>query len=121
MYSGKPCGDTCVSADYECNKNGSTTPAATKLGMGASTQGDEAAVARSLKGVEDEIRQIPGHEEASAIDENGKILFRVSGGESEVEFTVDQIRQMRGKVLTHNHPSWRYPPDDPRFEGRSFI
>lgn len=89
--------------------------------MGASTQGDEAAVARSLKGVEDEIRQIPGHEEASAIDENGKILFRAKGSQSAVGFTFDQVQQMRGKVLTHNHPSWRYPPDDPRFEGRSFI
>lgn len=39
---------------------------------------------------------------------DGKRIFRLKGDGSSVEFTDSQIRQMRGGVLTHNHPGADY-------------
>lgn len=41
-------------------------------------------------------------------DANGKRIFRKKGDGSSVEFTPSQIKQMRGGVLTHNHPGADY-------------
>lgn len=41
-------------------------------------------------------------------DSSGKRIFRIKGDRSSVEFTPAQIRQMRGGVLTHNHPGADY-------------
>lgn len=41
-------------------------------------------------------------------DENGKRIFRKKGDANSVEFTSSEIRQMRGGVLTHNHPGADY-------------
>ena len=39
---------------------------------------------------------------------DGKRIFRLKGDGSSVEFTDSQVRQMRGGVLTHNHPGADY-------------
>ena len=41
-------------------------------------------------------------------DADGKLLFRQKGDASSVHFTAAQIKQMRGGVLTHNHPGANY-------------
>jgi len=44
-------------------------------------------------------------ESAAAYDKNGKELFKIGGKQSEVNFSDDQLRQMKGAIVTHNHPS----------------
>lgn len=41
-------------------------------------------------------------------DKTGKRIFSKKGDGSSVEFTPSQIKQMRGGVLTHNHPGADY-------------
>ena len=41
-------------------------------------------------------------------DANGKRIFHQKGNSGSVEFTPTQIKQMRGGVLTHNHPGADY-------------
>lgn len=48
------------------------------------------------------------HEEARLYDAAGKRLFHKKGGAQEVQFTTAEIKQMRGGVLTHNHPGLDY-------------
>lgn len=45
------------------------------------------------------------HEEAAVYDKNGKPLFKNTGTASQVTFTDEQLAQMKGAVVTHNHPS----------------
>jgi SPP1 gp7 family putative phage head morphogenesis protein len=68
------------------------------------------------------IRSIADHEEAILIDSaTGAVVWRKDGQQASVDFNAAEIAQMRGQVLTHNHPlGWRYPADDPRSAGSSF-
>ena len=43
-------------------------------------------------------------EQAHLVDQNGVILFKKGGGKSSVSFTRGEFNQMKGQVLTHNHP-----------------
>lgn len=45
------------------------------------------------------------YETAILYDANGKLLFQKKGDSDEVRFDAKQIKQMRGGVLTHNHPN----------------
>jgi NAD+--asparagine ADP-ribosyltransferase len=52
-------------------------------------------------------RKIRGKQTESAIviDKSGRIVFIQSTGESDaVHFTEDQLKNMKGTTLTHNHP-----------------
>ena len=49
----------------------------------------------------------PGIEYAGLIDGSGKPLWIKRGQKSAVSFTLGEVAQMRGGVLTHNHPSSR--------------
>jgi hypothetical protein len=71
---------------------------------------------------ETRLRSITTHEEAVLINGvTGSVIWRKSGHVSSIDFDDDEIAQMRGQVLTHNHPrGWRYPADDPRRAGSSF-
>lgn len=44
-------------------------------------------------------------ETAVVYDNDGKILFRKYGSESEVSFKISELLKLKGKVVTHNHPS----------------
>ena len=37
--------------------------------------------------------------------ESGDILFKKKGNSNSVAFTKKELKQMKGKVVTHNHPS----------------
>lgn len=58
---------------------------------------------KDLKTVESELSQRT-YETAVCFDENGKAIFAQLGDEDTIRFTKAQRRQMRGKVVTHNHP-----------------
>ena len=44
-------------------------------------------------------------ETAVVYDNNGKVLFRKYGTEEDVSFTPLEFLKLKGKVVTHNHPS----------------
>ena len=80
-------------------------------------------LARQQAAIEEaRLRNIMTHEEAVLIDSaTGDVIWRKSGRASSVDFDDDEIAQMRGQVLTHNHPwGWRFPANDPRRSGSSF-
>ena len=49
-------------------------------------------------------------EEATVIGADGKVLLQKSGDRNSVRFTDDEIRRMKGHVLTHNHSGIPLPP-----------
>ena len=67
---------------------------------------------KDLRLVESELSQ-RNFETAVCFDENGKAIFAQLGNEDTIVFTKVQRKQMRGKVLTHNHPLGTPPsPED---------
>jgi hypothetical protein len=56
-----------------------------------------------LAKAEETIRKLD-KEIAYAYDKNGNLLFKQAGGRESVRFSPEQLRQMQGGVLTHNHP-----------------
>lgn len=53
------------------------------------------------------------YETAVLYDKNGNELFSVEGNAGEVRFTKEQIEQMKGSILTHNHPNGTvFSPED---------
>lgn len=78
-------------------------------------------VERIIMAEEDAIRRIKTHETAILYGPDGREIFRKDGGSSSVSFSEDEFRQMRGGILTHNHPlGWGRPPGDPGAAGSSF-
>lgn len=45
------------------------------------------------------------YETAILYDKSGNTLFKQKGSHNEVNFTKKQIKQMRGGIITHNHPN----------------
>jgi len=43
-------------------------------------------------------------ENAVLFDRNGNLIFEQDGDEDHVSFTPSQLEQMKGNILTHNHP-----------------
>lgn len=67
---------------------------------------------KDLRLVENELSQ-RNFETAVCFDENGKAVFAQLGNEDTIVFTKVQQRQMKGGVLTHNHPLGTPPsPED---------
>jgi len=56
------------------------------------------------------------HEEAVIIDSDGNMVFSKMGKVNQVEFTPDELAQLRGNVMTHNHPMGSsFSVDDVKF------
>lgn len=69
---------------------------------------------------ENEIRE-QLFESAFVYDSKGNLVFGKEGAQYEVEFTEEELRLMKGNILTHNHPrGLEYPDSDPRSWGNSF-
>lgn len=67
---------------------------------------------KDMRQVESELSQ-RNFETAVFFDESGKAIFAQLGDEDTIVFTKVQQKQMRGKVLTHNHPLGTPPsPED---------
>lgn len=76
-----------------------------------------------IRGKEAELRQIKDHEVAVVFDAFGSMVVEEHGGVSSVDLGpyIDQIRQVGGATLVHNHPrGWLYASTDPRHAGSSF-
>ncbi|MHC4635838.1 MAG: hypothetical protein ACYSYU_11650 [Planctomycetota bacterium] len=54
-------------------------------------------------------------ESGAVYSKDGKELFRVKGDENAVDFNESQLRQMKGAVVTHNHPVVSGHPDGGSF------
>lgn len=54
-------------------------------------------------------------ESGAVYSKDGKELFRVKGDENAVDFNESQLRQMKGAVVTHNHPVVTGHPDGGSF------
>lgn len=59
---------------------------------------------KTLENYERSIRK-QNYESASIVDKDGSVLLQVRGGENYVSFSDDEAEMMRGKIVTHNHPS----------------
>lgn len=59
----------------------------------------------SLQQVEDELRNIKGHEEAVIFDKNMKVIAAYSGGDTSV-YIPTSFQKVDGITITHNHPLW---------------
>ena len=46
-------------------------------------------------------------ETAGVFDEDGNLIFKKLGGKNYVQFSDEEMAQMKGRILTHNHPSGR--------------
>ena len=81
------------------------------------------SLAEAIEEKEAELRQIKDHEIAVVFDAHGSVVLEVSGGASSVDLNpyLDQVRNVGGATLVHNHPlGWQYPLSDPRHAGSSF-
>jgi len=74
---------------------------------------------KTLAVVEDKIRDLP-YERAIAVDAKGNVLFDQKGEQTSVAFTSEQVRQMKGAVLTHNHPNLGFKEGSKSAKGLSF-
>lgn len=45
------------------------------------------------------------YETAMVFDTDGNVVFKKKGARDEVSFTASEIKQMKGRVVTHNHPN----------------
>lgn len=82
---------------------------------------------KTSKTVEEIIRtkenEIRGQrfESAFVYDSKGNLVFGKDGAQYEVAFSPEELRLMKGNILTHNHPrGLEYPDTDPRSWGNSF-
>ena len=70
----------------------------------AAAQTPEQKRSATIKAVENKIRN-QNYESAALIDSDGKQLFFKDGEASQVAFSSEECRMMRGMTLTHNHPN----------------
>ena len=85
---------------------------AKKLSLGKMT--------RALRAEESSIRLAP-NEKAVVLNEDGSVLFEVGGTSRSVTFSREQMAQLKGKVVTHNHPGGLdFPEGNPGRAGSSF-
>lgn len=74
-----------------------------------------------IRADEDQIRTQRDHETAILYDVDGTEVWRKEGAATSVNFTPEEIADMRGRIMTHNHPrGWGFPPDNPQSAGSSF-
>ena len=72
---------------------------------------------------EKDVRQERNREYAVIIDnDTGQVIGdRIPGERTRTRFTGKQLQDMKGNVLSHNHPAgWSYPEGDPRHDGAGF-
>ena len=86
------------------------------------TSPDDHPAQHTVRIEEARLRLLTHQEEAVLIDRiTGTVIWRKAGGATGVGFTAQEVAQMTGNILTHNHPGgWRFSPEDPRRSGNSF-
>lgn len=70
--------------------------------------------------IEDQIKKLP-YERGIIIDNNGSVVMNKGGFKTGVYFTPKEMVEMKGKILTHNHPTGAdFGKNDPRYKGFGF-
>lgn len=70
---------------------------------------------------ENEIRKNKSFETLLCFDDEGSIFFRKRGGQKQIAFTEDEIKNFKDKIITHNHPGgWHSPEGSMHRIGSSF-
>lgn len=117
------CGASCIELRDKCRVEGGEAARIGAKLIGLANEFNPPEHSQKLKQklaqVESEIRAIPTHEEFVAVGQDGKIIARIPGDSTHVMIPYSLKDKLKGQVVTHNHPTWRYYPDDPRLEGRS--
>lgn len=86
----------------------------------ATPGGGYSAAEQVIRQIEDRIRRNTT-ESLHALDQGGNVVFSKQGGQSSVYLSPAEMAQLRGTMMTHNHPSGlSYPASDPRHGGNSF-
>lgn len=120
---GHKCGASCIEARDKCSVKGGEAARIgsqiIKLAQQSQSGEHSPALKKKLAQIESEIRSIDTHEEFVAIGQDGKIITRIGGDATSVQIPNALKDKLKGQVVTHNHPTWRYYPDDPRLQGRS--
>lgn len=74
----------------------------------------------TIREAEDEIRE-QKYETGIFWSPGGDLLLRKDGVKNAVTFTDEEVAQVRGAYMTHNHPGGHdFPASDPRHVGNSF-
>lgn len=76
---------------------------------------------KAVESIEDVIRMNATFERSVVFDRNGRKLLDKRGQSQSVTFSVEECRQMKDAIVTHNHPSgWSYPENSIMRIGNSF-
>lgn len=83
--------------------------------------GQSRALTKVVSHVEKNIRMNKSFETGVVIDTDGTILIDKRGKSVSVGFNEDEVRQMKDKIMTHNHPrGWKASPNSMAHIGSSF-
>lgn len=83
--------------------------------------GQSKALTKAVADVEKDIRMNKSFETGVVIDTDGTILIDKRGKSYSVGFSEDEVKQMKDKIMTHNHPrGWKASPDRMAHIGSSF-
>ena len=83
--------------------------------------GQSKALTKAVADVEKDIRMNKSFETGVVIDTDGTILIDKRGKSYSVGFNEDEVKQMKDKIMTHNHPrGWKASPDRMAHIGSSF-
>lgn len=97
----KQCGNACIPKVYKCR---------------LTSQQLNAFIER----VENQIKDL-NYEKAIALNPtNGTVLFSKGGDTTSVYLSPKNLQQIRGAVITHNHPNLGWSKNDARSKGLSF-
>lgn len=97
------CGSACVPKAHKC-----------------ASPTNSLSVSKVVETEENKIKDLP-YETAVAINpKDGTVLFRKKGQQTSVFFSDEEVKKMKGAIVTHNHPNLGWDKSDPRSRGMTF-
>jgi hypothetical protein len=97
----KRCGEACIPKIHKCRLNSQELNAL-------------------VEKVENQIKDLPKEKAIAFHPTTGKILVSKGGDSTSVYLSSQDLQQMRGAVVTHNHPNLGWSENDARSKGLSF-
>ena len=83
--------------------------------------GTSKALTKAVADVEKDIRMNKSFEIGVVLDTDGSIIIDKRGKARSVSFTEDEVKLMKDKIMTHNHPiGWKAAPNSMGHIGSSF-
>lgn len=83
--------------------------------------GTNKALTKAVADVEKDIRMNKSFETGVVLDTDGSIIIDKRGKARSVSFTEDEVKLMKDKIMTHNHPiGWKAAPNSMGHIGSSF-